>query len=156
MDIVEPQWSETGSLIKTTAMDIVEPQRPESGSPIKTTAMDIAEPQRPESTVCGLRPGAWGDLATSEARIWKPDCFRNGSLVVRTDSCPALGKPRGFIIPCKNAGILFRDSRSMRDDPNTGSAHDGLWYYPTRCAGKYQKNKFKKQQTLQRQKKSSW
>ena len=32
MDIVEPQWSETGSLIKTTAMDIVEPQRPESGS----------------------------------------------------------------------------------------------------------------------------
>ena len=32
MDIVEPQWPETGILIKTTAMDIVEPQRLESGS----------------------------------------------------------------------------------------------------------------------------
>ena len=63
MDIVEPQRSETGSLIKTTAMDIVEPQRPESGSPIKTTAMDIVEPQRPESTACGLRPdvGIFGE-----------------------------------------------------------------------------------------------
>ena len=79
MDIVEPQWSETGSLIKTTAMDIVEPQRPESGSPIKTTAMDIVEPQRPESTDFGLRPDLWGDWA--RAFLLGFDAFCSANIV---------------------------------------------------------------------------
>ena len=59
MDFVEPQRPKTGCVI-TTAMDIVEPQWPETGSLIITTAMDIVEPQRPESgSLIAFAMGRW-------------------------------------------------------------------------------------------------
>ena len=90
MDTVEPQWSETVSLIKTAVMDILEPQRPECGSLIEPTAADIVEHT--------LHPAGSAQ---------KLDCYRNGYRRASEARIYSLRAPPRCVVIC-GEGVSVR------------------------------------------------